>query len=199
MTEGTSWKGHHCKVCYENAIAKVAQRRRQHILEERRKRPAREPEPPPEIPPPPKKAPSRLSRGCVFAKSCALPDGLIDHHRPGGFVPVESLQQYGAYALLGTSSALSSTGTALQWIGGSGTANSLASRLGGSLAAIAPPNVRVLVGVLMPDTTSADSAFYTSEQYAQLSQGNTRARFNMKHLPDGAVNVYGFYTGNKTE
>lgn len=199
MTEGTSWKGHHCKVCYENAIAKEAQRRRHRILEERRKRPAREPELPPEIPPPPKKASSRLTRGCVFAKSCALPDGLIDHRGPGGFVPVESLQQYGAYAVLGTSRALSTTGSTLQWIGGSVTASALTSRLGGSLAAIAPPNVRVLVGVLMPDTTSADSAFYTSEQYAQLSQGNTRVRFNVKHLPDGAVNVYGFYTGSKTE
>jgi hypothetical protein len=199
MTEGTKWKGHHCKVCYEKAVVKEARRRKQQILEERRKRPAPDPEPPLETPPPLKKATSRLTRGCVFAKSCALPDGLIDHRGPGGFVPVESLQQYGAYAVLGTGSALLTSGTALQWIGGSGTANSLASRLGGSLAAIAPPNVRVLVGVLMPDTTSADSAFYTSEQYAQLSQGNTRARFNVKHLPDGAVNVYGFYTGNKTE
>jgi hypothetical protein len=178
---------------------KEAQRRKQKILEERRKHPAPEPELPPEIQPPPKKSPSRLTRGCVFAKSCALPDGLIDHRSPGGFVPVESLQQYGTYAVLGTSGAISTTGTALQWIGGSGTANALSRRLSGTLAAITPLNVRVLVGMLMPDTTSADSAFYTSEQYAQLHQGNTRVRFNVKHLPEGAVNVYGFYTGTKTE
>jgi hypothetical protein len=53
--------------------------------------------------------------------------------------------------------------------------------------------------LLMPDTTSADSAFYSSEQYARLSTGNTRVRVNVKHLPDGSVSVYGFYTGTKTE
>jgi len=53
--------------------------------------------------------------------------------------------------------------------------------------------------LLLPDDTSADSAFYTSEQYAQLSQGNTRVRVNVKHLPDSSVSVYGFYTGTKSE
>jgi len=38
-------------------------------------------------------------KGYVFAKSCALPDGVTDH---SGFVPVESLKQYGSYAVLGT-------------------------------------------------------------------------------------------------
>jgi hypothetical protein len=28
-------------------------------------------------------------RGCVFAKSCNLPDGIINHSNPSGFVPVE--------------------------------------------------------------------------------------------------------------
>lgn len=91
------------------------------------------------------------------------------------------------------------TGTALQWIGGSGSATALVSRLGGTLSALAPPNVKILVGVLMPNTTSPDSAFYTSEQYAQLTEGNTRVRVNVKHLPHNSVNVYGFYTGTKTE
>lgn len=146
-----------------------------------------------------------MLRGCVFAKSCTLPDGVINHSNPGGFVPVESLKQYGAYAVLGTGSAISITGTALQWIGGSSNAATLASRLGGTLAlgvvegCVGAPLLVGTVALLMPDITSADSAFYTSEQYAQLSQGNTRVRVNVKHLPNGSVSIYGFYTGTKSE
>ncbi|HHN1346743.1 TPA: pyocin, partial [Pseudomonas aeruginosa] len=33
--------------------------------------------------------------GCVFAKSCSLPDGVIDHRQPGNFIPLESLKTYG--------------------------------------------------------------------------------------------------------
>jgi hypothetical protein len=81
------------------------------------------------------------------------------------------------------------------------------SRLGGTLAlglgevsaGLAAPVAVGFVALLMPDTTSPDSAFYTSEQYAELNTGNTRARVNVKHLPDGSVSVYGFYTGTKTE
>ncbi|MNM83958.1 hypothetical protein D3C81_960300 [compost metagenome] len=136
--------------------------------------------------------------GCVFAKSCTLPDGIINHN-PSGFIPLELLSQYGAYAVLGTSSAASASGTALQWIGGSGSAMELAKRLGGSLWAMAPPNVKIMVGMVLPNTTSPDSAFYTSEQYAELTEANTRVRVTVKHLPDGAVSLYGFYTGTKRE
>ena len=137
--------------------------------------------------------------GCVFAKSCTLPDGIINHSNSGGVIPLELLSQYGAYAVLGTSSAASASGTALQWIGGSGSAMELAKRLGGSLWTMAPPNVKIMVGMVLPNTTSPDSAFYTSEQYAELTEANTRVRVNVKHLPDGAVSLYGFYTGTKSE
>ena len=137
--------------------------------------------------------------GCVFAKSCTLPDGIINHSNSGGVIPLELLSQYGAYAVLGTSSTASASGTALQWIGGSGSAMELAKRLGGSLWTMAPPNVKIIVGMVLPNTTSPDSAFYTSEQYAELNEANTRVRVNVKHLPDGAVSLYGFYTGTKRE
>ncbi|WP_244302771.1 hypothetical protein [Pseudomonas saxonica] len=90
------------------------------------------PRPPPKPAPPPKLEPP--TNGCVFAKSCTLPNGVIDHKNPNGFVPVETLAEYGAYAVLGTVGAITTEGTALDWIGGSGTAVSLARRLGGSLA-----------------------------------------------------------------
>lgn len=51
-----------------------------------------------QVDPPP--APTPLM-GCVFAKSCNLPSGLIDYHDPTGFVPLERLKDYGEYALLG--------------------------------------------------------------------------------------------------
>ena len=34
------------------------------------------------------------SLGCVFAKSCNLPDGVSNHKNPAGFVPVEKLADY---------------------------------------------------------------------------------------------------------
>ena len=196
MAEG-NWAGHHCKVCYEQAMKEKA--RLEALLRAKRNRQLVEPPPRPEPPPPAKKAPSPLLKGCVFAKSCALPDGIINYSNPNGFVPVESLSQYGAYSVLGMGTAVSTAGTALEWIGGSGSAIELAKRLGGSLSTLAPPNVKIIIGMVLPNTTSPDSAFYTSEQYAQLSEGNTRVRVHIKHLPDGSVSVYGFYTGTKRE
>jgi hypothetical protein len=75
----------------------------------------------------------------------------------------------------------------------------LALGLGELSAGLAAPAVVGFAALLMPNTTSPDSAFYKSEQYAELSTGNTRTRLNVKHLPDGSVSVYGFYTGTKTE
>lgn len=39
--------------------------------------------------------------GCVFAKSCDLPDGVIDHKKPAGFIPVEKVANYGDFSILG--------------------------------------------------------------------------------------------------
>ncbi|QVM92058.1 S-type pyocin domain-containing protein [Pseudomonas entomophila] len=172
--------------------------RLERLLQAKRRQLIKEP-PPRENPPPiPKKPPPPPLKGCVFTKSCALPNGVINHSNPGGFVPVESLKQYGTFAVLGTGSAVTAGGTALQWVGGSGSALALAARLGGTLA-LAGSTAVGFAALLMPNDTSADSAFYTSEQYAHLSQGNTRVRVKVKHLPDGSVSVYGFYTGTKTE
>jgi hypothetical protein len=41
------------------------------------------------------------SLGCVFAKSCDLPNGVIDHKKPAGFIPVEKVGNYGELAILG--------------------------------------------------------------------------------------------------
>jgi hypothetical protein len=151
-------------------------------------------------------APLKL-RGCVFAKSCSLPDGIINHSNPGNFAPLEQLSQYGSYAVLETAKAATAS-TPLLWVSGSAGASALASQLGGLLSleaisatasAVAAPLLVGTVALLFPNTTSKDSAFYTYEQLALLSTGNTRARVHMKHLPDGSLNVYGFYTGNNPD
>jgi hypothetical protein len=77
--------------------------------------------------------------------------------------------------------------------------SALMAELGGTLAVLLPEALGVTVGVLIPNKTSPDSAFYSSAQYADLTKGNTRARVTMKHLPDGAIDLYGFYTGGKSE
>ncbi|WP_043301441.1 S-type pyocin domain-containing protein [Pseudomonas sp. M47T1] len=50
---------------------------------------------------PPKEGPKPNTVGCVFAKSCDLPDGVIDHKNPAGFIPVEKVANYGEFAILG--------------------------------------------------------------------------------------------------
>jgi hypothetical protein len=146
--------------------------------------------------------------GCVFAKSCNLPDGVINHKNPAGFVPVEKLADYGLWAVLGTGAAITAEGTPLQLVGGSATGSAIAQRLGGSLSlgllegsgVVAAGFVTGIVGMLIPNTSiSPDSAFYTNDQYATLEAGRTRVRVNVKTLPDGSVNAYGFYTGGKAE
>ncbi|WP_156156582.1 hypothetical protein [Pseudomonas tussilaginis] len=49
----------------------------------------------------------------------------------------------------------------------------LVKRLGGVLSMLAPPNVKIMVGMVLPNTTSPDSAFYTTEQYAELTEANS--------------------------
>ena len=148
------------------------------------------------------------SLGCVFAKSCNLPDGVINHKNPAGFVPVEKLADYGLWAVLATGAAITVQGTPLQLVGGSATGSAIAQRLGGSLSlgllegssVVAAGFVTGIVGMLIPNTSiSPDSAFYTNDQYATLETGRTRVRINVKTLPDGSVNAYGFYTGSKAE
>lgn len=39
--------------------------------------------------------------GCVFAKSCKLPNAIIDYVTPTGFIPTDSVANYGALTLLG--------------------------------------------------------------------------------------------------
>ncbi|NQD94861.1 pyocin [Pseudomonas sp. CrR25] len=154
------------------------------------------------------KAPEKPApAGCVFAKSCNLPDGVINHNNPSGFVPLEQLKDYGDWAVLGTGTAIRTGGTPLQLIGSSTAATTIASRLGGALslglieggAIMAAGAVLGTIGMLLPNTTSADSALYTKEQYHALTLGRTRVRVHIQQLSADTINAYGFYTGRKPE
>ncbi|WP_256583935.1 S-type pyocin domain-containing protein [Pseudomonas sp. SDI] len=145
--------------------------------------------------------------GTFLQMSCNLPDGVVDHNNPGGFVPLEQLKDYGDWAVLGTGTAIKAGGTPLQLIGSSTTATAIASRLGGTLslgliegsAMLMAGAVVGTIGMLLPNTTSADSAFYTNEQYHALSVGRTRVRLHVQQLSADTINAYGFYTGRKSE
>lgn len=146
--------------------------------------------------------------GCVFAKSCNLPDGVIDHSNPGGFVPLERLRDYGDWAVLGTSAAIRPGGTPMKLIGSSSSGAAIASRIGGTIslgltegaAAVSAGAALGTIAMLLPNTSlSADSAFYSREQYHALEMGRTRVRVHIKHLATGTVDAYGFYTGQNAK
>jgi hypothetical protein len=110
--------------------------------------------------------------------------------------------------VLATGAAITTQGTPLQLVGGSATGSAIAQRLGGSLSlgllkgsgVVTAGFVTGIVGMLIPNTSiSPDSAFYTNDQYTTLDAGRTRVRINVKTLPDGSVNAYGFYTGGKAD
>jgi hypothetical protein len=144
--------------------------------------------------------------GCVFAKSCNLPDGITNHNNQNGFIPVEPLKDYGDWAVLSTSTPLTATASPLMLVGGSSSGTALAGRLGGALslglteaaltAGVVAGSVVGIISMLIPNTSIApDSAFYTKEQYAMLALGSTRVRVHVAQLPDKSVTTYGFYTG----
>ncbi|MEE4671035.1 S-type pyocin domain-containing protein [Pseudomonas alliivorans] len=74
--------------------------------------------------------------GCVFAKSCDLPDGVIDHKKPAGFIPVEKVSNYGEFAILGGNETDADGNIPLKKISGNALPTALGSLLlGGSAAA----------------------------------------------------------------
>ena len=146
-------------------------------------------------------------RGCVFAKSCKLPDAVINYTDPAGFVPVDSLSDYGNFAILGAREADSSGAVPLQKISGAvpagfgglalgGTASRAAPRA--AIGAVAPGLMVGLIALLWPSPL-ADSALYTEDQLRSLKQARTRMRLYVEPQSDGSLKGYGFYTGSKPE
>ncbi|UQI31496.1 colicin E3/pyocin S6 family cytotoxin [Pseudomonas bijieensis] len=147
-------------------------------------------------------------KGCVFAKSCKLPDSVIDYHNPTGYIPTEALRDYGQFTLLGGRQADESGRIQLKSISGSLPASfgtfalgrtppvSLGMAAGTAGAITAPVAAGVLiglVGLLMP-TNLGDGSLYTEEQLRSLEQARTRVRLHIETQTDGTLKGYGYNT-----
>lgn len=153
------------------------------------------------------KKPDPVRAGCVFAKSCKLPDAIIDYLNPSGMVPTDSLKDYGDLVLLGGREADDSGGVPLKKISGTAIPAGLGTfALAGEAfkalpaiasAAIVTPLVG-LVALLMPSNLG-DSALYTEDQLLALRQARTRVRLHVEQQADGSLKGYGFYTGKNRD
>ncbi|MDD2050842.1 S-type pyocin domain-containing protein, partial [Pseudomonas putida] len=52
--------------------------------------------------------------------------------------------------------------------------------------------------MLWPNTFASDTAFYSTEEFANLAVANIGVRVNVKHLPGESVSAFGVYTGNNS-
>jgi hypothetical protein len=141
--------------------------------------------------------------GCVFAKSCKLPDAIIDYSNPAGMVPTDSLKDYGDLILLGAREADANGAVPLKKISGSAIPVGFGSfALGGAAfealpvvaASTAAATLAGLLALFIPSNLG-DSALYTDEQLRALKQARIRVRLRIEQQADGSLKGYGFYTG----
>jgi len=151
--------------------------------------------------------------GCVFAKSCKLPNAAIDYANPTGFIPTDTLADYGALALLGGRELEAGGRLPLKRISGALSANLGALTLGGVSAAggnaigsglglissgVVAGALVGLVALLAPSSLG-DGALYSEEQLRSLKQARTRLRLRVEQQADGSLKGYGFNTQGRRE
>lgn len=159
-------------------------------------------------------------RGCVFAKSCTLPDGTINYIGPSGAIPTDPISQYGEFALLGgretdaqgniplkkiSGSLPASLGTLLLGgaaataggvsCGGLCTAGALASK---ATLGVVAGELAGVVALLWPSSLG-DSSLYTEEQLQSLKEGRTRVRLTVEQQADGTLKGYGYNTQKRRD
>ncbi|MDI3272478.1 colicin E3/pyocin S6 family cytotoxin [Pseudomonas sp. AL03] len=145
--------------------------------------------------------------GCVFAKSCKLPDAIIDYSNPSGMVPTDSLKDYGEVAWLGAREVDDAGLLNLETISGSTVSLGLgrlalsAPALAAPVAAIGAAGTAALATVVALFWTPSlgDSALYTEDQLRALKQARTRVRLRVEQQADGSLKGYGFYTGKNRD
>ncbi|MFW9080307.1 colicin E3/pyocin S6 family cytotoxin [Pseudomonas sp. P2757] len=154
------------------------------------------------------KKPTPVRAGCVFAKSCKLPDAIIDYASPSGMVPTDSLKDYGDIAWLGAREVDEAGLLNLEAISGSTVPlelGKLALRIPAlatsNIAALGAGGAAALAGLvaLFWTPTLGDSALYTEEQLRSLKQARTRVRLRIEQQADGTLKGYGFYTGKNRD
>lgn len=150
--------------------------------------------------------------GCVFTKSCKLPDAVIDYVTPTGFIPTDAVANYGALTLLGGREVEADGRVPLKRISGTLPANLGALALGGvSVSAgtagnglglissgVAAGALLGLVALLAPSSLG-DGALYSEEQLRNLKQARTRLRLRVEQQADGRLKGYGFNTQGRRE
>lgn len=151
--------------------------------------------------------------GCVFAKSCNLPNGVINHAHPTGFVPVEELADYGKLVLLGGRERDTAGNISLEKISGgelppalgtlllgqagvAGAGTSAAGTAGVVTGGVAAGALLGMVALLWPSSLG-DSSLYTEEQLKSLKKGRTRVRLHVEQQADGTLKGYGYNTQNR--
>ena len=145
--------------------------------------------------------------GCVFAKSCNLPDAIIDYSNPSGVVPTDSLKNYGEIAWLGARDVDDAGLLNLETISGSTVSLGIgrlalrAPALAVPLLALKAATAATLAGVVALFWTPSlgDSALYTEDQLRALKQARTRVRLQVEQQADGSLKGYGFYTGKNRD
>ncbi|TWC22613.1 S-type pyocin [Pseudomonas sp. SJZ085] len=145
--------------------------------------------------------------GSVFAKSCKLPDGIIDYNNPNGYVPADLVKQYGDLMWLGGRSADPSGTVPLMQIGAGAVPLTLGRLALGSSAATTAATAGGTVGAalltgivaLLWPSSLDDSALYSEDQLRNLKQARSRMRLNIEQQADGSLKGYGFYTGQNRD
>lgn len=153
--------------------------------------------------------------GCVFAKSCKLPDSIIDYSNPAGFVPTDSIEEYGKLTVLGGRKVDGSGCLPLERISGVvpagiGTlalggvaivpaATSAASATAGVVTAGVAASALVGLVALLAPSSLGDGALYSDEQLKALKQARTRVRLRIEEQSDGTLKGYGYNTQSRRD
>jgi len=153
-------------------------------------------------------------QGCVFTKSCKLPDAVIDYANPTGYIPTELVKEYGTMTLLGGRQPDESGRVPLKKITGALPASFGTFALGGTAlnaigtgtsaavgvisAPVAAGALLGLVGLLAP-TSLADGSLYTEEQLRSLEHARTRVRLHIETRADGTLKGYGYNTQTRRD
>lgn len=146
--------------------------------------------------------------GCVFAKSCNLPNAIINYSNPSGFIPTDRLMDYGEHVLLGGRETDDAGLLHLKKISGSAlpvalgtlalSGSSITSAAGAAAGAVATGLMVGLAALIWPSSLG-DGALYSDEQLRALPRARTRVRLHIEQQASGSLKGYAFYTGKNPD